>query len=93
MTKADCSGTTGTVGCMSRTIKQSEQLTFRLQLFHTTRNISLQLEFLKKYRFYTNVIVMVEHSCVQGCYRQQVVVVLLVPRCLITTKQADFRLG
>lgn len=38
VTKADCSGTTGSVGFVSRTIKQSEQ--FRLRLFHTTGNSS-----------------------------------------------------
>lgn len=45
VTKAGCSGTTGTVRSMSRTIKQSEQVRVRLQLFHTTGNELLQSEF------------------------------------------------
>lgn len=45
VTKAGCSGTTGTVGSMSRMIKQSEQFRVRLQLFHTTGNELLQSDF------------------------------------------------
>lgn len=45
VTKAGSSGTTGTVGSISRTIKQSEQFRVRLQRFHTTGNELLQSDF------------------------------------------------